>query len=261
MNAIPARPLAIPAVVTALGDFAVRFDVDVLTACDSTNARLLARAEAGAPSGTVIATEVQSAGRGRMGRIWHSAPGDSLTFSLLWRFPRGTPLGGLSLAVGVALAEALSALGVDDIALKWPNDVLLGGRKLAGVLIELVSGTPHHAVIGIGLNLRLPAGLPEEVRAVAAAMNLETDRSELLACLLVALHRVLTEFADGGFVALRSRWLAYCAHMEMPVRIISEFAVPVQGRCMGVDVDGALLVETPVCVQRILSGDVSLRPA
>lgn len=258
---MPESPLAIAAVAAALGPLAARFDVDVLAECDSTNARLLARAEAGAPSGTVIAAEVQTAGRGRMGRTWHSAPGDSLTFSLLWRFPRGIQLGGLSLAVGVALAETLAGLGVAGVALKWPNDVLREGRKLAGVLIELVSGAPHHAVIGVGLNLRLPADLPGEVRALAAALDREIDRNELLARLLGALHQVLTEFAEGGFVALRDRWLDRCAHVDAPVRIVSEFAVPVAGRCLGVDVDGALMIETPVCVQRVLSGDVSLRPA
>lgn len=258
---MPESSLSIAAVASALGSLAPRFDVDVLAECDSTNARLMARAEAGAPAGTVIAAEVQSAGRGRMGRTWHSAPGDSLTFSLLWRFPRGTQLGGLSLAVGVALAETLAALGVSGVALKWPNDVLLDGRKLAGVLIELVPGATYGAVIGIGLNLRLPAAMPDEVRATATALDRDLDRNELLARLLAALHEVLTEFASGGFVALRGRWLARCAHMDLPVKIISEFAVPLEGRCLGVDVDGALMIETSVCVQRVLSGDVSLRPA
>ena len=252
-------PLSIPRIAAALGDLAPQFDVDVLAECDSTNARLLERAEAGAGSGTVIAAERQSAGRGRMGRAWFSAPGDSLTFSLLWRFPRGTQLGGLSLAVGVALVEGLAALGATELALKWPNDLLRGGRKLAGVLIELTPGMPHAVVIGVGVNLRLPDAMPAEVRELAATLDVEVRRDELLARLLLSLHGVLNEFAAGGFVALRERWLRHCAHRDQPVRVISEFAVPVEGRCMGVDVDGALLVETAVCVQRILSGDVSLR--
>jgi BirA family transcriptional regulator, biotin operon repressor / biotin---[acetyl-CoA-carboxylase] ligase len=259
-QAMPDTPsLFIQDVAAALGSLAPRFDVDVLAECDSTNARLLERAEAGAGSGTVIAAGRQTAGRGRMGRIWFSAPGDSLTFSLLWRFPRGTSLGGLSLAVGVALAETLSALAAGGVALKWPNDVLLDGRKLAGVLIELVPGAPNAAVIGIGLNLRLPASLPEDVRAQAAALASDVPASELLGRLLAALHGVLEQFAVGGFVALRERWLRSCAHLDVPVRILSEFALPLEGHCIGVDVDGALMVETAVCIQRILSGDVSLR--
>jgi BirA family transcriptional regulator, biotin operon repressor / biotin---[acetyl-CoA-carboxylase] ligase len=253
-----ASSLSVSAIAAALAELAPRFDVDVLDECDSTNARLLERAEAGAASGSVIVAERQTAGRGRMGRVWLSAPGDSLTFSLLWRFARGTSMGGLSLAVGVALAEVLGASGV---ALKWPNDVLLGGRKLAGVLIELVPGEPNAAVIGVGLNLRLPAALPEELRAQATALETDTSASELLGRLLVALHGVLEKFAAGGFVALRERWQHYCAHFGTPVSILSEFAAPIDGRCVGVDADGALLVEAGGCVQRILSGDVSLRAA
>lgn len=251
--------LAVPAVAAALGPLAARFDVDVVDECASTNAVLLERAEKGAPSGTVLAARRQTAGRGRMGRQWIAEPGASLTFSLLWRFAPGTVPQGLSLAVGVALAEGLDAMGIGGLALKWPNDLLCGGGKLAGVLVELVPGAPNAAVIGIGVNLRLPAGMPEEVRALAAALPAAVPADALLARLLASLHEVLTEFAAAGFVALRHRWLARCAHLEAPVRILSEFAPPVEGHCIGVDVDGALLVETRVCIQRILSGDVSLR--
>ncbi len=256
-----AEPLSIAAVAAALGPLACRFDIDVLAECDSTNTELMRRAEGHAPSGTVVAAERQSAGRGRMGRHWFATPDASLTFSLLWRFAPGTQPHGLSLAVGVALAEALEAAGVDGIALKWPNDLLKDGRKLAGVLIELVPGAPYAAVIGIGINMNLPDTLPEDVRNIAAALDDERSRNELLANLLAALHRVLTEFGAGGFVALRSRWIARCAHIGAPVNILSEFAPPLAGRCIGIDGDGALLVETAVGVQRILSGEVSLRVA
>lgn len=258
----PTASLSTAAVAAALGPLAVRFDVDVLASCESTNTELMRRAEAGAPSGTVIVAECQTAGRGRMGRSWFAAPGAGLTFSLLWRFAPGTMPHGLSLAVGVALAEALEAIGVADVRLKWPNDVLRDGRKLAGVLIELQPGAPHAAVIGIGLNLRLPADMPEDVKALAAALERDVAPPQLLARLLESLHRALSEFAAGGFVALRERWLAHCAHLDAPVQVLSGYgAPPLSGRCVGVDVDGALLVETSVCVQRILSGDVSLRPA
>lgn len=254
-------PLSIPAIAAALGELARRFDVDVVDACASTNAELMGRAEAGAPSGSVLAARRQTAGRGRLGRRWFAVPGDSLTFSLLWRFAPGTLPLGLSLAVGVALAEALAATGIDDVRLKWPNDLQRGGRKLAGVLVELVPGAPHAAVIGIGLNMRLPAAMPDELRATAVGLDIDVSADELLARLLIALHGVLTEFAAGGFVALRDRWLARCGHLDSAVSVLSEYAVPLNGRCVGVDVDGALMLETPVCVQRILSGEVSLRAA
>jgi BirA family biotin operon repressor/biotin-[acetyl-CoA-carboxylase] ligase len=248
------EPLVVASIAAALGDFAARFDVDVLAECDSTNAELLRRAERGAASGSVVVAERQTAGRGRRGRSWHSAPADSLTFSLLWRMPDGVRADGLSLAVGVALAETLG----ETARLKWPNDILLEGRKLGGILVEL---TGRAAVIGIGLNLRLPGDMPDEVRTGAAALESGESRNALLARLLTALHVALEEFTAGGFVALRTRWLARCGHLDMPVRILSEFSVPLEGRCVGVDVDGALLLETPVCVQRIVSGEVSLRLA
>jgi biotin-[acetyl-CoA-carboxylase] ligase BirA-like protein len=130
-----------------------RFDIDVLDSCDSTNAVLLARAEAGAPSGTVVIANEQTAGRGRRGRSWFASRGDSLTFSLLWRFAPGTAPAGLSLAVGLAVAQALEKVGAGGTALKWPNDILKDGRKLGGILVELLPGAPHAAVIGIGINL------------------------------------------------------------------------------------------------------------
>ena len=111
---------------TRLGNQAGRFDVDALDECDSTNSELLRRAEGGAPSGSVVVADRQSAGRGRRGRNWLSSPESSLTFSLLWRFSgNASTLSGLSLAVGVALAQAMENLGAQGVCLKWPNDVLL----------------------------------------------------------------------------------------------------------------------------------------
>ncbi|MBU1236740.1 MAG: biotin--[acetyl-CoA-carboxylase] ligase [Gammaproteobacteria bacterium] len=254
---MPEDRFSVTAVAAALGPLAPRFDIDVVAECESTNTLLLARAET-SPSGAVLVAERQTAGRGRMGRPWHAEPAASLTFSLLYKLPRSAAPSGLSLAVGVAIAEALRELGVDGVALKWPNDILRDGRKLGGILIEL-SGSS--AVVGIGLNLRLPADLPDDVRANAAALERDVDRNDLLARLLASLHRALDAFDSGGFAALRGRWSALNAYVGKPVRVISEFAVPVEGICMGVDVDGALLLETAVCVQRIISGDVSLRPA
>ena len=254
-RAMPDSPLVPSSIAAALGPLAAHFDVEVLAECDSTNARLQARADAA--SGTVLVAERQTAGRGRMGRTWMSDAGASLTFSLLWRLPAGASPSGLSLAVGVAVAEALRGQGVDGVALKWPNDILRHGKKLGGILIELAGSA---AVVGIGLNLRLPAGLPPEVSRGATAIDRVIDRNVLLAALLASLHGVLEQFGPGGFAALRDRWQALNAYAGAPVRVIAEFAVPVEGICIGVDVDGALLLETAVCVQRILSGDVSLRP-
>jgi BirA family biotin operon repressor/biotin-[acetyl-CoA-carboxylase] ligase len=252
-------PLSIAAVAAALGGAACRFDIDLLAECGSTNAELLDRAAGGAPSGAVLVAERQTAGRGRMGREWIAAPGDSLTFSLLWRFAGGTDLSGLSLAVGVAMARALQKVGAGDTVLKWPNDVLKDGRKLGGILIELQSNAA--AVIGIGLNLRLPPAMPDEVRATAAALDIDADPNLLLAALLTELLAVLEAFAVAGFAALRDEWLARHAWSGRPVRVLVPHAAPLDGICAGIADDGALLLETTAGVRRILSGDVSLRLA
>jgi BirA family biotin operon repressor/biotin-[acetyl-CoA-carboxylase] ligase len=257
-------PASIAAISAKLGSAARRFDIDLLASCDSTNAVLLSRAENGAPSGTVIITEEQTAGRGRRGRSWFSSPGDSLTFSLLWRFAQGTAPAGLSLAVGVAVSRALSGVGAGGTALKWPNDILKDGRKLGGILVELVPGAPHAAVIGIGINLRLPAGMPEEVRAASTALNANgaaPDANELYAVLLAELLSTLDTFATTGFAAIRPEWMARHAFQDARIRLSTDFGPPSEGICRGVDIDGALLLEIDGRIERILSGEVSLRPA
>jgi BirA family biotin operon repressor/biotin-[acetyl-CoA-carboxylase] ligase len=154
------------AVRAQLGPQARHFQLELLDACASTNTLLLERARGGAPSGSVIACELQSAGRGRRGNSWQSGLGGSLTFSLLWRFAQGAAgLSGLSLAVGVAVARALAAAGVAEVQLKWPNDLLHAGRKLGGILIELHGDAqgPTAAVIGVGVNVRLPNSLRDDI--------------------------------------------------------------------------------------------------
>lgn len=252
------------AVVGALGDVACRFDIDLLAECASTNAELLARAGDGAGSGTVVLAEKQTAGRGRQGRGWLSTPGDSLTFSLLWRFAPGTSPSGLSLAAGLALVQALEKVGLCDTApvqLKWPNDLLKDGKKLAGILVELVPGAPHAAVIGIGMNLRLPAGMSAELRMQSAALDDDIDPNVLFAAILAELLAGLESFAAAGFATLRESWSARHACENAPVRLLSDFAPPRDGICRGVDTDGALLFETGGRIERVLSGEVSLRPA
>ena len=258
-----------PAILKSrLGTLAGRFDVDSLVECDSTSSELLRRAECGAPAGTVIVADRQSAGRGRRGRQWLSAPEASLTFSLLWRFS-GPPsqLSGLSLAVGVGLAKALERLGAQGVCLKWPNDVLLrqsdGFAKLAGILIELASDRRgSQVVIGIGINLQKPEGdLPQPAAGLNLAFAVLPERHELLAGILLAVAEALERVAVNGFFGLKNEWQARHAWQGQPVQLLADEAEPLLGRCLGADDDGALLLETVNGIQRILSGDVSLRVA
>lgn len=250
-----------------LAELAGRFDVDALDSCDSTSSELLRRAEAGAPAGSVVVADRQSAGRGRRGRVWLSAPENSLTFSVLWRFPGSMArLGGLSLVVGVALVRALEGLGARGVGLKWPNDLLLataeGQAKVAGVLVELASDRRgSQAVIGIGLNLLQPSGeLPQPAAGLAQAGLPGVDRHLLLAAILRELADVLDRFAADGFAALRPQWQQRHVWQGQLVRILGETEPPLVGTCLGVDEDGALLLDTAAGTQRIYSGDVSLRP-
>ena len=269
-NASAVPPLAPDARVAALaerlGPLADRFALRWLETCESTNSELTAHPPSDDGRIHVLVAEHQRAGRGRRGRSWQSWPGASLTFSSLWRFPAGAPVpAGLSLVAGIALADALERLGVQGIQLKWPNDLLVHGRKLAGILVELVPGrgrTPA-AVLGIGINLRLPPGveIPDQPAVTDLHETLEgavPARETVLAAVLEALCRLLDTYALVGFGALRGAWQQRNAFAELPVRISGEGAA-VTGTCLGVDEDGALLVRTETGVERILSGDVSLR--
>ena len=247
---------------TRLGNQAGRFDVDALDECDSTNSELLRRAEGGAPSGSVVVADRQSAGRGRRGRNWLSSPEASLTFSLLWRFSgNASTLSGLSLAVGVALAQAMENLGAQGVCLKWPNDVLLRSgddfAKLAGILIELSSdrrGT--QAIIGIGLNLAPPSDdLPQPAAGLSQACPLPLDRHDVLAAILGQLAAVLDDFTVNRFLGLKIKWQRYHAWQDQAVQILGDGEDPKRGRCLGVDDDGALLLETATGIERIFSGD------
>lgn len=251
-----------------LGDARGRFDVDSISECASTNTVLLQRASQGAPSGSVIVTNCQTAGRGSRGRTWLASPESSLTFSLLWRFDVGVDrLMGLSLAVGVAVVRALEACGASGVMLKWPNDILHGNAKLGGVLVELQSEPDCSlAVVGIGLNLSLPeiAGDNEHFALPPAALDRILsplpERHALFAQLLIELAYVLDLFSQGGFALLREQWLAHNAWQDQAVRLLRNGQVEKEGVCRGADTSGALLVQTDAGIESCLSGDLSLRP-
>jgi BirA family transcriptional regulator, biotin operon repressor / biotin---[acetyl-CoA-carboxylase] ligase len=263
-------PLALldrAAIERHLGECAPRFAIEVRATVDSTNTALLERAAAGSPGGTVLAAEWQPGGRGRMGRAWHAGIGEALTFSLLWRFARGAgALSGLSLAIGVALARALAAAGAAGAALKWPNDVLWSGRKLAGILIELAGDAlgPTAAVIGLGINVRVSeaarARIDQPVADLEEACGAAPERNRLLATVLIELDRVLETFASEGFAPLRAEWQRAHAHQGKRVTLTLPGGVRQAGVARGVAEDGSFLLETRAGVKRFHSGDISLRP-
>lgn len=236
--------------------------VEVVAETGSTNADLLARA-ASLSWPVLLVAEHQSAGRGRAGRSWLSSPESSLTFSLAWPFPGGVQaLAGLPLAVGVALAEALGALDV-PARLKWPNDVLKDGAKLAGVLIETQSAADGAtwAVIGVGLNLLMPDELELRIGrdAAGAPWLAQMERETLVAALLDKLAIVLREFELAGFAAFSARWNRLHAYQGSVVNIIDGGALLHEGVAAGVDDAGRLLLDTAQGRIAVIAGDVSLR--
>jgi BirA family biotin operon repressor/biotin-[acetyl-CoA-carboxylase] ligase len=251
--ALRARATAVPA----------DWRIDVCERTVSTNSDLLERRD-GAPC--ALFALAQTGGRGRRGRSWTAQSGDSLTFSLRVRFDgRADRLSGLSLAVGVALAEALGAQGFGGLALKWPNDLMRdigqGVGKLGGVLIELTS-TPAYtdAVIGIGVNLAPPPSghyaLPPE--ALFDVTPQRQDWLRIAAAALDALAAALPLFAAQGFAAFVERWNRLNLHAGCAVDIEGETSAQ-GGLCIGADADGALLLDCGDRVERVLAGDVSLR--
>jgi len=236
--------------------------VEVVEETGSTNADLLARAAAlDAP--VLLVARNQTAGRGRAGRSWLSSSAGSLTFSLAWRFEGGVQrLGGLPLAIGVALAETLDTLGV-QVGLKWPNDVLRDGDKLAGILIETQAapGGGVWAVIGIGLNLLMPDEMEAQIgRSVASLPWLaRMDRNALMAALLDGLAGALREFDAAGFQAFAARWNRRHAWQGETVVILDAGRVLHEGAAAGVDDAGRLLLDTFDGRITVLAGDVSLR--
>ena len=252
------------------------FTVEVLPEIDSTNSELTRRARAGRGDSVLLVAEQQTAGRGRMGRPWRSAPGASLTFSL------GLPLAprdwsGLSLAVGVSVAESLqpqlpgAGSATPRIALKWPNDLWLGGargdRKLGGILVETASFVGPAAaqapagarcvVVGVGLNVQAPdaAGLslpPGSLQEIEPGL----DAPSALLRIVPPLVSTLQAFALYGFAPLQPRFALRDALAGRHVQLSDG----TQGEAHGVAEDGALLVHTAQGMQAVTSAEVSVRP-
>jgi BirA family biotin operon repressor/biotin-[acetyl-CoA-carboxylase] ligase len=248
-----------------LGAHAPRFDIQIVDQTGSTNTDLFHHAMSGARSGSVLATELQTQGRGRRGRPWYSSLGGGLTFSMLWRFDQGAGfLSGLSLVVGIAIARVLRNQGATDVMLKWPNDVLWRYLKLAGVLIELAGDVmgPTTAIIGIGMNLRLAPSVRERIDQPAADLEkigIHAERNALLAEILTELECVLRRFSTDGFASFSEEWNRLHAYQDKMVRMRMPDQSEIEGRVQSIGDDGALLLHTRTGVRKFYGGELSLR--
>jgi BirA family biotin operon repressor/biotin-[acetyl-CoA-carboxylase] ligase len=266
--ATPVEFLDAGLIVQGLGEAAGRVRLTILDEADSTSTRVAELAQQGAPSGTCVAAEWQRAGRGRRGRAWHSAPGASITLSILWRFERGPGhLAGLSLALAVAATRALERCGARGVGVKWPNDLVAGWKKLGGILVE-TSGDllgPTAAVIGVGVNYRLGEALATRIDQPAVdAVSLADEppsRNALLAALVAELVAALERFEQAGFSAFRDAWKAKHAYAGRRVTVLVPDAAPRLARVIDIAEDGALVVSENGHAERLTAAEISLRPA
>ncbi len=234
---------------------------------DSTNRLALELAAQGEPAGCAVIAEEQTAGRGRLGRSFHSPKGKNLYVSLVLR-PRGpaAALATLPLAAGVAVAETVAAeLGAPErVALKWPNDVLADGKKLSGILLERVgSGADGAVILGIGVNLNVdPASFPADFReratSLAAAAQRPIDRTGFASALFDRLEGALDLHAAHGFDALRERFAALFRMQGLRVRVADAAGAVREGRVVGVGADGSLRLAGAQGEERVFAGDVTL---
>ena len=212
--------------------------------------------------------EFQSAGRGRRGRRWLASYASGLCLSVNWSFGDApAALSALSLAVGVAILRALRRLGIHGLALKWPNDIVHGRRKLGGILIDMraEAAGPAYVVVGAGINVRLPQSLRAELLAegieaagLAELLDSPPGRNQLAASLVNEIALALEEFGLRGLSAFMDEWQDADDLIDQPVRVL-QGAETVEGLARGIDADGALLVDVHGVRRRILSGEVTVR--
>ncbi len=248
------------------GRLAARWPVVLLRETDSTNQRALEWD--GGP--VIIVAERQTAGRGRLGRSWHGRPGEGLAFSCIVPHDLMPPLpelGRLSLVAGLAVAEAIDTVGGTRCAIKWPNDVLLHGRKVAGVLVEsVVRGGEVRVVIGVGINVAnrdFPPALGGRATSILLATGKEVDPALLLATVAACLAHWLERLRHEGFLGgIRDAWRARDAVLGKELVWLRPDGSTVKGRAEGIAGDGRLLVrDGRGRLHAVLSGDVRLAAA
>lgn len=239
-------------------------NVSVIPVIDSTNQYLLERMHE-MESGAACIAEYQQAGRGRRGRQWFSPFGANLYMSMYWRLEQGPAAAmGLSLVIGIIMAETLRSLGADDVRVKWPNDIYLNDRKLAGILVELTGKTGDAAqiVIGAGINLAMRTADASQINQ--GWINLQeagvtVNRNELAARLINSLREALPPFEQEGLTPFVARWAALDNFINRPVKLlIGEREV--HGIARGVDSQGGLLLEQDGEIKAWVGGEISLRP-
>ena len=238
--------------------------VAVIPVIDSTNQYLLERMNT-LQTGDACVAEYQQAGRGRRGRQWFSPFGANLYLSMYWRLDQGPAAAmGLSLVIGIVIAEVLQQLGAEDVRVKWPNDLYLNDRKLAGILVEMTGKTGDAAQIVFGAGINLAMRSPDANVVNQGWINLQEagiaiNRNELVSVLVNQLRRSLKEFEREGLTPFISRWQRLDNFINRPVKLlIGEREV--LGIARGIDPQGGLLLEQDGVTKAWVGGEISLRP-
>ncbi|EEP89237.1 Biotin--[acetyl-CoA-carboxylase] synthetase [Yersinia kristensenii ATCC 33638] len=265
---VPGKGYSLPAPIQLLDEQAILSylpagQVAVLPVVDSTNQYLLDRISE-LKSGDACVAEYQQAGRGRRGRQWVSPFGANLYLSMFWRLEQGPAAAmGLSLVVGIVMAEVLHKLGAGQVRVKWPNDLYLNDKKLAGILVELTGKTGDAAqlVIGAGINLTMRESTTNVISQ--DWINLQEtgviiDRNKLTAELLSELRLAVVKFENEGLSAFISRWREMDNYLDRPVKLIIGNQ-EIFGIARGIDQQGALLLEQNGNVKPYIGGEISLR--
>ncbi|WP_323644929.1 bifunctional biotin--[acetyl-CoA-carboxylase] ligase/biotin operon repressor BirA [Pectobacterium versatile] len=239
--------------------------VTVLPVVDSTNQYILERLDT-LSSGDACLAEYQQSGRGRRGRQWFSPFGANLYLSLYWRLEQGPAAAvGVSLVIGIVMAEVLHKLGADGVRVKWPNDLYLKDRKLAGILVELTgkTGDAANLVIGAGINLQMRAPAPDTINQGWINLQeagIEINRNTLASTLISELRSALVIFELQGLEPFISRWEKLDNYFNRPVRLIIGNR-EIHGIDRGIDRQGALLLESDGLITPYIGGEISLRGA
>jgi BirA family biotin operon repressor/biotin-[acetyl-CoA-carboxylase] ligase len=266
--AAPARPLERRAIQRHLAEAGIeKLAVTILDEVDSTSGYLLAE-DRGTLQRSVCLAEAQPQGRGRRGRHWVATPYHNVMLSMSWQFAGGpTTIAGLSLAAGLAVLRALERYGVAGAALKWPNDVLRDGRKLAGLLVDMQgeAAGPTRVVLGVGVNgyigARDAARIDQPWTDVHRVTGESVDRNRLAALAIAELFYMFETFTESGFAPFRREWERRHHYHERRVRLIHG-KTEVLGTVAGVDASGALLLRDALGGQQAYhAGEISLRPA
>lgn len=256
--------LSAAAIEAHFGSSRIGHHCTVFNEIDSTNKEAMRQAEAGVPEGTVFFARRQSNGRGRLGRTWHTAEGDALALSILLRPPLPPEkVPQLSLLSAVAVQQACAPMA-PDTRIKWPNDILFRGAKLAGILTEMRAepGQVHAVVIGIGINLRTPKnGWPQSITQPVTDLTTASGKAvrqlDIATRLLEQFNRIYARYLDRGFDPIREQWWQHHAASGRSVRVHHGGSY-IEGIAEALDTDGALLLNRGGKTERIIAGDLEL---